>query len=781
MLHPFLLLFLPLAAVPLLLHLITLYRLKTVELSTFRFLMDSYVQQRRRLKLLEWLLMVLRTAFVALIVLMLSRPVVEKFGFLFGGGTGRDVALIVDAGVTSGLQTGGSTALKRAKETARVVAKKLSQQDYVTLIRAGSQPQVLYRGYLADADELLQKIDALTADIATADLAAALTEAVAAPPHGARVLYVVSDLQRRSWAPLTQHPIHRQLGRDVQLVVMNVGSQEPVANLALLGDPPRSQRPIVDLPLLLTCKVAASEREHPIGARVAVVLDDQIVGHMEVTIQPGQPATGSLTVTPSRAGLIKGRFELPTDAFPDDNTYQFCLNVEPRIRVLLITTPGATPLEDPAVYLRAALASPLLAKGRGNEEDKQIAKSLAVTAIRSGDLEESKLADADVVVAADVQMNGKSGSLLRKHVERGGGLLMFGGPHVDPNVYQQSFFSATMPRGGKEPLARYEAAVGNLDDESTFRPIATVDVHHPVLSLFARGETDYFGAARLYRYLPLRLTAPPAVAPSSTGLAAARTVLPATALMKLPDQSPVMAEVPLGAGRMLVCSFAATPEWSNLPTRALFVPLLLRSIVHVRPASPVEAAFAVRPHEPAPIHLSRPWQGARVEATTPSGQIRPVELHPADDRLVGALMQTDARGYYSFQAQPPSSLSGEPTVQLGFAVNLDIDQAGFESVSKQQVEKTFADTPLAFISGTADDPVLSAQLSQRREIWRWLIWGMFAVMAVEFTLSTLKSGEPAERGSSGSTVPESVWRQWTGPLKNRIGRALGMGETVGKA
>ena len=39
--------FLPLAAIPIVLHLLTLHRLKTVELSTFRFLFDSYVQQRR--------------------------------------------------------------------------------------------------------------------------------------------------------------------------------------------------------------------------------------------------------------------------------------------------------------------------------------------------------------------------------------------------------------------------------------------------------------------------------------------------------------------------------------------------------------------------------------------------------------------------------------------------------------------------------------------------------------------------------------------------------------
>ena len=292
--------------------------------------------------------MLLRTGFVALIVLMLTRPITEKFGFLFGGTSGRDVVLIVDAGVTTGLQTAGSTALKRGKEAAAVVARKLAPADYVTLIRAGSQPELLYRGYLTDNKELLEKIDAIKPDIAAADLAAALAEGLSTAAHGSRVMYVISDLQRRSWAPLADHPVVRELGRDVQLVVMNVGSPEPVQNLALLGDPPRAQRPIVDLPVLLTAKVAASQRDQPVSTRVSVVLEDQVVGQLNLTMQPGRPATAALAITPKKAGMLRGRFELPTDAFPDDNTYLFCLNVEPQIRVLLITTPGDTPLEDPA-------------------------------------------------------------------------------------------------------------------------------------------------------------------------------------------------------------------------------------------------------------------------------------------------------------------------------------------------------------------------------------------------------------------------------------------------
>src|ERR1700730_16094935 len=94
--HPALLWLLPLAAIPLLLHLLTLHRLKTVELSTFRFLFDSYVQQRRRMQFLEALLAMLRTLFLLLLVLLVCRPVVKHWGVLFQAGSGRDVVFLVD-------------------------------------------------------------------------------------------------------------------------------------------------------------------------------------------------------------------------------------------------------------------------------------------------------------------------------------------------------------------------------------------------------------------------------------------------------------------------------------------------------------------------------------------------------------------------------------------------------------------------------------------------------------------------------------------------------------
>src|ERR1700722_10925555 len=95
-LHLWMIWFLPLALLPVVLHLLTLHRLKTVELPTFRFLFDSYVQQRRRTQFMEALLAMLRTLFMLLLVLVISRPIVKHWGGLFQGGSGHEVILVVD-------------------------------------------------------------------------------------------------------------------------------------------------------------------------------------------------------------------------------------------------------------------------------------------------------------------------------------------------------------------------------------------------------------------------------------------------------------------------------------------------------------------------------------------------------------------------------------------------------------------------------------------------------------------------------------------------------------
>ena len=104
-LNPTLLALLPLAAIPIILHLITTRRLKTTELSTFRFLFDSYRRQQTRLTWMSALLTMLRTLFLLLLILMVSRPVLKRWNALFGGRAGRETILLLDCSASMNART----------------------------------------------------------------------------------------------------------------------------------------------------------------------------------------------------------------------------------------------------------------------------------------------------------------------------------------------------------------------------------------------------------------------------------------------------------------------------------------------------------------------------------------------------------------------------------------------------------------------------------------------------------------------------------------------------
>src|SRR5262249_32701604 len=122
------------------------------ELSTFRFLFDSYLQQRRRMKFLEALLAMLRTAFLVALVLVVARPMVRHWNDLFPTGSGgREVVLLIDCSASMNAETSGESAFKRATKAAQAVVKRLQPEDRVTLVRVTSRPEEMFSSFSSDA------------------------------------------------------------------------------------------------------------------------------------------------------------------------------------------------------------------------------------------------------------------------------------------------------------------------------------------------------------------------------------------------------------------------------------------------------------------------------------------------------------------------------------------------------------------------------------------------------------------------------------------------------
>ncbi|MAE59910.1 MAG: hypothetical protein CMJ49_00985 [Planctomycetaceae bacterium] len=764
--NPLLLWFLPLLVVPVLLHLITQYRMRTVELSTFRFLMDSYVQQRRRMRLLEWLLLLLRTAFVGLIIFALSRPELANLGWLIGGGGSGEVVMVIDAAPSMAVRSGGSSSLERAKGAAAQLVKHMGADSRVTLIRAADKPEVVLTRFASKREAIVDAIDSIQISAGGGDIADALDRVFGVDAgSGARRVYVLSDLQQQRWQQLEGHPLQARIGGSDQLAVIDVGSDEPVTNLAVTGDQPRALRAVVGLPVMLSATVVNQSDEASVDSVLSVMLDEQQVRRQNVYLRPGQKATYAMVVTPSRAGALRGRFELPGDAFVDDDSYLFCLQVSPQMNVVIVTLAHDGEAADaPSLYLQAVFESPMRAR-RDFLQSRQLAAAMKVTTVTVEQLSPGVLEVADVVVLADAPISSEQGLQLRRYVESGGGVLILPGPHVGVDAYRGDLLGPVA--GSDQPIMHLGEAVGDPEDESTFRPIDQIELSHPIFSAFVEVDAEYFQTTLLYRYSPIAMTDGPARAASLQS--GGWVEPPPVGLMRLSDGSVVLAEARLGGGRLVLAGFGPTTHSSNLPLKPEFVPMLLRCAAHLRRAAQVTAPPAVGPNDATTIAVTDRWAQAHVEVVDPSGKPHTIEMHRSGRELVGAMQETGSKGFYHVNVLPRTQGAPE-RIERNFAVNLEAEQVDFASMGEVSLKALFLPHEVNYLRSVPNDPVLAGRLTQRREMWRWLIGLMFGVIFFEFLLATLRpagAGEASGVDADGSMA--SRWRRRIGGAMDRAG------------
>jgi hypothetical protein len=86
-LNPWFLLGLFAAAIPVLIHLLHVRKLRTVEFSSLRFLKELQKSRLRTLRIRQLLLLLLRTLLIISLVLAFARPAVRGPFFAFFGGT----------------------------------------------------------------------------------------------------------------------------------------------------------------------------------------------------------------------------------------------------------------------------------------------------------------------------------------------------------------------------------------------------------------------------------------------------------------------------------------------------------------------------------------------------------------------------------------------------------------------------------------------------------------------------------------------------------------------
>ncbi len=422
-LNPLYLFGLAAAALPILIHLFTRRRPREVRFPSLEFLSEVNQSEIRRLKLKQWLLLLLRTLAVAALALAMSRPAL-KGNTATGGRAATTVVVLLDQSGSMQATTRGGTRFTEARRAAEDLLTTLGPQDELLLVPYDDAPHPVSPRPLADVPRLRAALQALDPGARTTDHHAAFAFAARAlaESHALnRELFWLSDFQQAGFTDAN-------------------GATPPLETGAAPWDAARAYLmpfapPTTPNAALTDVQLAPSEQ----GGALAVTARAEGVtaGDLAVEVKDADggaslgrgflsmPERGEastlvpLTAVPERGGVA----ELPADALPLDDRRVFASGRAGRLRVLLREDGGPRPLQ---------LA--LEAGGEGS--------GLAVTTVSPEELP-AKLADADVVVLDDLErMGAVESQALLDWYRAGGALFVVLGTRADAAAWNGSLLPA---------------------------------------------------------------------------------------------------------------------------------------------------------------------------------------------------------------------------------------------------------------------------------------------------------------------------------------------------
>jgi hypothetical protein len=425
-LNPLFLFGLGAAALPILIHLFTRRRPREVKFPSLEFLTEVHQSEIRRLKLKQWLLLLLRTLAVAAMALAMARPVTRGHA---GGGAGAAssvVALVDVSGSMGATGADGRTLAVTARRAVEDLLATLGPGDELWLVPYDRAPHPVSDQPLGDVGKLRAAVAAITPGASTTDHGAALAAAAQTlqRAHALNLeLFWISDFQRAGFAhgadvaPRVTVPNGPWNGVRTYLVPLAARSH---ANAAITG----AGLAPADTGVALSVEAqgfGVTAGDFPIEARTlaggAEAASGATLGRGFVSLPAHGSASALLPL--SRTPEAGGEVLLPDDALALDNRRVFAAGRAGTLHVLL--------REDGAPSaLRFALEAGMPASG------------LEVTAVDATGLV-AHAADADVIVIGDVVRLGPTELQATLDYARGGGaLLLVPGEHADAASWNAS-------------------------------------------------------------------------------------------------------------------------------------------------------------------------------------------------------------------------------------------------------------------------------------------------------------------------------------------------------
>ena len=337
-LNPSILFALSAAVIPLIIHLLNKKKFKEVQFSTIHFLKEMVRKEMRRLRLRQWLLLLLRTLIIILLVLAFARPTLSNRNNPLAGRAATEIVIILDNSLSlNSLELTGNL-LEQVRQRWFQMEPLFQLNDRISVILGIEPIQILaQREYFST--ELWQKIakeiqpGSMNGNLNLASLKSYEIFQDSELPN--KELYIVSDFQKSGIKSIELEEMSRHMTGEIKIFLIPV-FHENDENISI--DSVNVLNKLVEKNQIL--KIEAILKNHHkkkyLNSMVSLVLNGNRVAQQNLSIPSDDIKSVNFETVVQSTGHIRGFIESENDALLEDNRYYFNLYIPEQIKIMHI-------------------------------------------------------------------------------------------------------------------------------------------------------------------------------------------------------------------------------------------------------------------------------------------------------------------------------------------------------------------------------------------------------------------------------------------------------------
>lgn len=722
-----------LASIPIIIHILNKQRHKKLPWAAMEFLLQAIREESRKVQYRDLILMLLRALACLLLALAVARPVSRLFSGSTGWGTGgKRIVIIVDNSASMSLSSGTETLLEVARRRAMSIVREMPTGTSVSIVE-GARPAgllILGENNLLQVEIVIEDIEQKHSDT---DIAGAMRQTLAAIGEhtGTVEVFFVTDFQSRVW--ITQSEAVNQVlndmeeSRDFYVVPVSFTGARNLAVTDIATDFPVVA---LDAKFEVEVEVVNGGLKNESNFTIDIIVGGQRVGSEIVSmLGQGESVKRKFLVQAREAGnrVIEAVVNRGRGRLSVDDTRRLVVHAIEGVQVLLVSSGTSDDaFGDNDTDFIDAILNPDIG------EDQQ-SGSFVITKIPASSLSADHIARSDIIVLANVPaIDSSNASALKRHVERGGGLLVFLGDRVNPASYRALCGEPTFLL----PAAFGAHIVVEQDEDANEEQqiyLSGEHLDHPWMRFFLPKDM------RKYLRVPIKKAFALDIDKGKDAMVAARYESGEVAI----------AEKRLGLGRSVIVGTTANLEWNDLFREAIGPIIVRRIILSLVPGSDVERVANAADQVVIPILPEE--RKIPIKLISPDNRVTRISPDVSGDRPVVIPDGNTTAGVYRIR------ISSVPLRVETFVVNVAPDESQLKSLNDEEAVEIFPSPRFNVLHG--DEYLTAGKSLKQSKIGAELWWPVLLAGLIFFITEIVLGRAFTKEAPSLDDVPKLARRR----------------------